>query len=173
MIRPEARAQLAKWREVLIGGAGVLLGLWWIAGPGQLLLLPAVVLIVSGLALIWIGFQRARFRSSGHGPGAVSFDEGQVTYLGPLTGGAIALRELGSITFDPTLYPAHWRLAQPGQPELLIPVNAEGADKLFDAFSTLTGLRMEHALQAKNSASEHPIVIWQSKPSKFAQLPLH
>ena len=173
MIRPEARAQIIKWREALIGAAALMLGLWWLAGPGRLLTLPALGLIIAGGALIWIGVQRARFRSAGHGPGAVSVDEGQITYLGPLTGGAVATRELSSVTLDPTLHPAHWRLSQPEQPELLIPVNAEGADKLFDAFATLPGLRMEQVLRAKATKAAHPIVIWQRTPLKHAQLPLH
>ena len=173
MIRPEAREKLLKWREALVGAAAMLLGLWWLAGPGQLLVLPAVFLILAGAALIWVGVQRARFRASGHGPGAVAVDEGQIIYFGPLTGGAVALRELRTVTLDPTLHPAHWRLLQPGQPELLIPVNAKGADKLFDAFATLPGLKMEQVLQAKKRADKLPVVIWQSQPSNSPQLTLH
>lgn len=173
MIRPEAKAQLLKWREALVGLAALGLGLWWFAGPGQLLTLPAMALMIAGAALIWIGVQRARFREAGLGPGSVSVDEGQIVYFGPLTGGAVALRELSSVTFDPTLHPAHWRLSQPSQPELLIPVNAAGADKLFDAFATLPGLKMEHVLQVKRDASKHPIVIWQAASANSARPAVH
>ncbi len=173
MIRPEAKAQLLKWREVLIGLVALATGLWWILGPGQLLILPSVFLIAAGAALVWIGVQRARFRETGLGPGAVRVDEGQIIYFGPLTGGAVALRELESVILDPTLHPTHWRLSQPGQPELLIPVNATGADKLFDAFATLPGLKMEQVLQAKSGGGKDPIVIWQEPSKNSAQPTLH
>ena len=173
MIRPEAMAQLMRWREVLIGAAALTLGVWWLVGPGRLLALPAIALIVTGAALVWIGIQRARFRSSGQGPGSVRVDEGQITYYGPLTGGMVALRELDSLTLDPTQHPAHWRLQQPGQPPLLIPVNAEGAEALFDAFSTLPGFRTAKALSAIRDAPKQPVVIWQRRHSISAHHTLH
>jgi hypothetical protein len=173
MIRPEARDQLMRWREVLAGGVAVVLGLWWLAGNSALLILPGAALTIAGVALIWIGVQRARFRARGQGPGSVQVDEGQITYFGPLTGGTVALREIARITLDPGFYPAHWRLWQRGVPELLIPVNAEGADSLFDAFATLPGLRMEKVLSALNGGGEHPIVIWQRDLPESAPISLH
>ncbi|MBW4707218.1 hypothetical protein KX928_05400 [Roseobacter sp. YSTF-M11] len=173
MIRPEAKAQLIKWREVLIGGVIAVTGIWWLVGPGRLLVLPAVGFILGGAALIWLGIQRARFRSGGQGPGSVQVDEGQITYFGPLTGGAVALRELAKVTLDKSLFPAHWRLDQPGHPALLIPVNAEGADALFDAFATLSDLRTEKMLSALQEPGKQPIVIWQREARENAQLSLH
>ncbi|MEM1073710.1 MAG: hypothetical protein AAGI36_04620 [Pseudomonadota bacterium] len=173
MIRPEAKMQLLRWREVLVGAAAVLVGLWWWVGPRGLLTLPALALLCAGAALIWVGVQRARFRAAGDGPGAVRLDEGQIVYFGPLTGGAVALRELHRLTCDPGQHPAHWCLAQRGQPELLIPVNAEGAEVLFDAFTSLPGLRMDHLLAAQKRGGAHPIVIWQRDPPGSAQRSLH
>jgi hypothetical protein len=173
MIRPEARRQLLRWREAIVGGGLVLLGLWWLFGPGRLLTIPAIGLVVAGLALIWIGVQRARFRSEGDGPGAVQVDEGQIAYFGPLTGGAVALRELSRLTLDRKQYPPHWQLEQPGQPAVVIPVNAAGADALFDAFASLPGLKTERMLAALQTKDAHSIVIWQRDPRKSAQLPLH
>lgn len=161
MIRPEAKEQLLRWREVLAGMAAVLLGLSWLFGNSALLLLPGAALALGGAALIWIGVQRARFRGEGQGPGSVQVDEGQITYFGPLTGGTAALQDLSGITLDPTFHPAHWRLTQPGLPEVLIPVNAEGAERLFDAFATLPGLRMDRVLARLKSPGKHPTVLWQ------------
>ncbi len=172
-LRPEAKAQLIRWREVLAGGAMGLLGLWWLIGPGGLLVLPAIALILAGAALGWVGVQRARFRSAGQGPGTVRVDEGQITYFGPLTGGVVALREMVALTLDKTLFPDHWQLSQPGQPELLIPVNAEGAEALFDAFATLPGLRTERMLHALQGREAHTIVIWQREGHASAPLRLH
>lgn len=173
MIRPEAKAQLVRWREVLVGAFAFLLGFWWLVGPGNLLILPAIALMIAGAALIWVGAQRARFRSAGHGPGAVQVDEGQITYFGPLTGGAVDLRDLDRIVLDPTLHPTHWRLRPCGHPELLIPVNAEGAEALFDAFATLEGLRMAQVLSALNSMESAPVVVWQRDLAISAQATLH
>jgi hypothetical protein len=173
MIRPEAKAQLMRWREVIAGGAAVVLGAWWLAGSSAVLLIPGAALSLAGGALIWVGVQRARFRGEGQGPGSVDVDEGQITYFGPLTGGAVALRELTRVTLDPGLYPAHWRLREGTAPELLIPVNADGADRLFDAFATLPGLRMEQALAALKTTEKHPIVIWQRDLSISAHPTLH
>ena len=171
--RPEARDALWRWREVLVGAGAALLGLWWLAGPGRLLVLPAVALVIAGAALIWIGIQRARFRTAGAGVGSVDVDEGQVTYFGPLTGGTVALREMRRLTLDGTVYPAHWRLEQPGQPALMIPVNAEGADTLFDAFATLPGLRTAVMLRALENPTDEQIVIWQRDVAISAQGPVH
>lgn len=173
MIRPEAKAQLFRWREVLAGAGALLLGVWWLSGTHSLLILPGMALAVAGTALVWIGVQRARFRGEGQGPGSVQVDEGQITYFGPLTGGAVALQDLSGITLDPSLFPAHWRLKQAGQPEVLVPVNAEGAERLFDAFATLPGLRMDRVLAALKSQDKHPIVIWRRGGPSAKRLALH
>lgn len=173
MIRPEAKEQIMRWREVLAGSAGFFLGLWWLLRGNLLLMLPGAILLAGGAALIWLGFQRARFRGKGHGPGIVQVDEGQIMYFGPLTGGTVALQELKRITLDPNQHPYHWRLEHAGARELLVPVNAEGAETLYDAFATLPGLRMEHALAAMNTSEKRPIVIWQRDVSISARLTLH
>lgn len=173
MIRPEAKAQLHRWREVLIGLLSSCIGLWLSVQPGYLLKIPGVVLVIAGLALIWIGVLRGRFRAKGAGPGSVDVDEGRVHYFGPLTGGSVDLRELNALIYDPSLHPAHWRLQQPGQPPLLIPVNAAGAEGLFDAFAALPGLRMEQLLRTTRNAATLPTVVWQRETSATAQNTLH
>lgn len=171
--RPEAKAELVRWREALVGAGLVVLGLWWLLGPGRLLTFPAVAFLVAGAALIWIGVQRARFRGKGDGPGAVQVDEGQIAYFGPLTGGAIALREMSRLILDRSQFPAHWQLEQPGVPAVTIPVNAAGAEALFDAFATLPGLRTERMLAELQARTRYQVVIWQRESSISAQLPLH
>ncbi|MFK7867916.1 MAG: hypothetical protein AB8B58_01620 [Roseobacter sp.] len=173
MIRPEAKALLVRYREVLAGICVGILGLWWLLGPGRLLTLPAIALLAMGVALVWVGLQRARFRSAGDGQGVVQVTEGQVAYLGPITGGAVSLRELSRLSLDHTTGSAEWVLHQDGQSTLRIPVNAAGSEALFDAFATLPRLQTGRMLDVLN----HPIgghtVIWQRDPSTNAQLPLH
>ena len=171
--RPEAQAQLIRWREAIIGVGGLSFGLYLTFGPGALLRFPGVALIVVGALLIWLGIQRGRFRASGDGAGAVQVDEGQVTYFGPLTGGTIDLGEMQRLTLAGTMFPPHWRLEQRGVPPLLIPVNAAGAEALFDAFATLPGLKTERMLSTLRAERAQEVVIWQRGPLRPAGALLH
>lgn len=172
-IRPEAKQTLWRWREVLVAAIVLILGLSWIGGPGGLLGWLGWGLIVLSAALVVIGVQRGRFRTGAGGPGVVTVDEGQITYFGPLDGGVIATREIERLALDPGSNPAHWVLDQPGQPALHIPVNAEGAEALFDVFASLPGLKTEQMLAELNGRSPHPVVIWERIPSRPAHLRLH
>ena len=160
-IRPEANAAIWRWREVMVGALVAALGLYWVIGPGQLLGWVGWVLIVTGIALGVVGMQRARFRAGSDGPGVVTVDEGQIAYFGPLTGGAVAVSEIERLTLDHTAKPAHWVLDQPGQPALYIPINATGAEALFDMFAALPGLKTERMLWALNNKGAQLIVIWE------------
>ncbi|MDD9720192.1 hypothetical protein PVW51_05780 [Sulfitobacter sp. PR48] len=160
-LRPEAAESLWRWREVIAGAVLGLTGLWLVAVPGFLLAVVGYPLIAAGAGLAWIGLQRLRFRAGRDGPGAVQVDEGEVTYFGPLTGGTVALREMQSLTLERNMYPAHWRLEQPGQSALLIPVNAAGSEALFDAFATLPGIRTERMLGELRAGGVQSVVIWQ------------
>ncbi|PSL18914.1 hypothetical protein [Shimia abyssi] len=159
-IRPEARAALMQWREVLIGGAVAVLGFWWASGFGLLQWL-GFALIAVGVVLILTGIQRGRFRSGRGGPGVVQVDEGEVTYYGPLNGGSVAMADLMRLELDGGSRPAVWVLTQAGVQPLQIPVNAEGADGLFDAFATLPGLKTEAMLAKLKARPNHSVVIWQ------------
>ena len=172
-IRPEAKLALWRWREVLVAGFVLILGLSWISGPGGLLGWLGWVLVLVSVALAMSGIQRARFRRGAGGPGVVTIDEGQITYLGPLDGGMVATREIERLALDPTSSPAHWILHQPGQPTLHIPVNAEGAEALFDVFSALPGLKTEQMLAELNGGAVHPVVIWEKRSMRPAHLRLH
>lgn len=172
-IRPEAKLAMWRWREVLVAGFVLILGLSWISGTGGLLGWLGWVLVAISGALVIIGIQRARFRTGAGGPGVVTIDEGQITYLGPLDGGMIAAREIERLALDPTSRPALWVLDQPGQPTLHIPVNAEGAEALFDVFSSLPGLKTEQMLSELNNGTGHPVVIWERTPTRPAHLRLH
>ncbi len=172
-IRPDAQAALTRWREVLIGGAVVLLGLFMIVGPAGLLGWVGWPVAAAGLALLIVGFQRTRFRRSGQGPGTVQVDEGQIIYFGPLSGGAVALPDLEQLIYDPTAKPAHWMLMSQGQPTLQIPVNADGAEALFDVFAALPGLRTQRMLTTMHANSDHPVVIWQRHPDRASLQRLH
>jgi len=172
-LRPEARATLWRWREVLVGAALVAIGLWWALTTIGLLHWLGYAVLVLAAAILAAGLQRARFRAGSGGPGVVRVDEGQVAYFGPLTGGVVAMGDLVTLKLDPRARPAHWLLSQPGQPELAIPLTAEGADALFDAFATLPGIRTEHMLTQMRRPSAQVVVIWQKPQTAASHLRLH
>lgn len=169
-IRPQARAAIWRLREVLAGLALAGLGAFWAMGPGGLLGGIGLVLVVLGGALVVVGVPRARFRIGAGGPGVVQVDEGQITYFGPLSGGAAAVAELERLALDPSGTPAHWLLDRPGQPVLAIPVNAEGAEALFDAFATLPGLKVNRMLAELKAGGRDPVVIWERHPRRPLRL---
>ncbi len=172
-IRPEAAAGLNRWREALYGGAVLLIGLFWLFGSRGLLHLLGYPVAILALVLIWVGIQRARFRSASDGAGAVQVDEGQITYFGPMTGGATALADLERLTLVRNLKPAHWRLDAPQHDSLLIPVNAAGSEALFDAFATLQGLQTERMLAELNGPGDQPVVIWERRSLRPSHVRLH
>lgn len=161
LIRPEARATLHRFREALTGATALALGLWWLLGSHGLLPYIGAAIALAGAALLLAGLQRARFRGGTGGPGVVQVDEGQIAYFGPLTGGVVALSEISSLSLDPTAKPPHWVLSQPGQPDLFIPLNAEGADTLFDVFASLPGIRTERMLAQMRAKATAPVLVWQ------------
>ncbi|MFC3614660.1 hypothetical protein ACFORG_12880 [Lutimaribacter marinistellae] len=172
-IRPEARDALWRWREVLAASVLALVAASWIVGPGGLLGWVGWALLAAAIALVVIGIQRARFRTGSDGPGIVTVDEGRIVYMGPLTGGVVAARELERLTLDPLARPPHWVLEQPGETPLQIPVSAQGAEALFDVFATLPGIRTERMLSELNGGARHAVVIWEKTPSRPDHLRLN
>jgi hypothetical protein len=145
-LRPEAAQALSRWREVLIALAVVALGAWIAFRPGPIVQGFGYVLIAVGAVGLIPALRRARFQGDGQGPGVVKIDEGRILFMGPVTGGTVAIRELTSLSLrrdgDGQ---AAWVLVEPGA-LLTIPTNAQGADALFDAFTALPGLSAQRLL---------------------------
>ena len=99
----------------------------------------------------------------------VVIDEGLIAYLGPQTGGAVALSEMTALMLDAN-GTRRWLLSQPGQPDLAIPLDAEGADALFDAFATLPGLRSGQVVAAMRRPAPGQHLLWE-RASRGAKRP--
>ena len=172
-VRPELRATFWRWREALGGGAVICVGAYWAFGPGGLIGVIGAIVMLVGTIVLAMGIQRGRFRAErGDGPGTVDVDEGQVMYFGPLTGGALALRDLEELALIRSRQTPHWRLSTKDE-DLFIPVNADGSDALFDAFTVLPGLKMQRMLSALQDQSAQDIVIWTRGPVRPPTLSLH
>lgn len=169
LIRPEVSEGLRKGQEV-IGALGILAFGLWLVWLGGLVLMP-LGLLIGALALILArqAWRRMRFAQAVTAPGMVELDEGQVGYLGPEEGGFLSLKELVELRLLRLQGRRMWRLKQADGQALLIPVDAQGADRLFDAFATLPGMDTGALVAALDPAPAAPglaeaRVIWR-RPS--------
>lgn len=140
MIRPEALATLRRWQEVALGGAGMTLGLWLFTRGGWILMPLGAGIAALALGYAVLSVRRMRFAQGAGAPGVVEVDEGQISYFGPVAGGAVSLRELVELRLLARGGQRFWRLKQQDGQALLVPVDAMGADRLFDAFAALPGM---------------------------------
>lgn len=162
MIRPEAAAALTRWRDVLIGGAALILGTVLVATSSGLPTLFGLALLAVGGVLLVAGLRRARFRTGAEGPGLVRIDEGRILYMGPLTGGMVALDDLAEITLHRAEDgAATWHLIPSQGDPLDIPEGAQGADALLDALAPLPGLDGGAMVRAVQNRTPGLITVWR------------
>jgi hypothetical protein len=140
LIRAEITQGAYRAREVILGGLTGLGGLWT-ALQGGFLLIPFGA-AVAGLGLVWMvtAWRRMRFAQAVAAPGIVEIDEGQIGYFGPEAGGYVAIPDLSELRLIEMRGRRLWQLRQADGQALLIPVDATGADRLFDAFASLPGM---------------------------------
>ncbi|SMY06828.1 hypothetical protein [Flavimaricola marinus] len=161
-LRPEARAALWRWREVGFAALVLATGLRWGLASFGALQIVGWALAVVGAGLGVVALRRLRFSQGGGGPGVVQINERRLAYFGPLSGGVMDMDDLIRLELDGTARPAHWRLTGQGE-HLAIPVNAEGADALFDVFASLPGLRTDRMLETLGKKPETVVLIWQAR----------
>lgn len=160
LLRPDAVALVRRWGETVAAGATVLIGLWIALGHGYVLGGIGVVLAVLGLFWGQIAVRRARFRTGIEAPGVVEVDEAQVGYLGPSFGGFVSIEELSELQLIRFHGTRQWRLKQSDGQILMIPVAAQGAEALFDAFGALPGIDMGRVTAALDMRADAQ-VLWR------------
>ncbi|MCQ0091888.1 hypothetical protein [Roseovarius sp. M141] len=171
-MRSEAAAALTRWQGALISLAVLALGLLIAWRSFGITFWLGVFITLAGAISLVAALQRMRFAAGAGGPGVVDIDEGAIGYFGPLGGGVIARSEMTSLALDRTGKPAHWALSQPGQPDVMIPLTASGADALFDVFAALPGMRTEQMLAEMRRTAPGRILLWQKPGTKPAHLRL-
>jgi hypothetical protein len=139
-IRPELQATLLRHREVIAAGAVALAGLWIASRGGWLL--PPLGLALAALGAGWavLTFRRLRFQQQGEAPGILRVTEAQIAYLGPRIGGFIGLPDLIEVRLLSLRGRRVWKLRSVTGEVLHVPVEALGAEALFDAFAGLPGM---------------------------------
>jgi hypothetical protein len=166
-LRPEARAFLRRWREPMVAAGLAALGLWWALTEFGLLRWIGWLLVAGAAALAYAALQRLRFARGGGGAGVVTIDERRVVYFGPYSGGVADLDALLRLELEPSPGgPAQWVLTCDTGERVEIPVDAEGADRLFDVFAALPGLRPSTLLSALERPPETPVVLWRATPQR-------
>ena len=140
LIRPDLSAALWRGWEVIAALLVVGLGLWFVWMGGYLLV--PLGLGVAGIGAAWAlqALRRLRFAQGVDAPGMVEIDEAQIGYLAADTGGFVGLPDLVELRFLTLGGRRMWRLKQADGQALLVPVNAAGAERLFDAFASLPGM---------------------------------
>ncbi|MCU0903530.1 MAG: hypothetical protein MUE83_06600 [Tabrizicola sp.] len=141
-IRPELIATASRWREVIAATALAALGSWTAWQGGYLLTPIGLALLALGLAWALASLRRLRFQQDGEAPGIVRVTEAQIAYFGPRVGGFVGLPDLVELRLLTLRGRRIWKLKQSDGQLLHIPVEADGAEALFDAFATLPGIDM-------------------------------
>lgn len=148
MIREGARVALWRGREMIAAAAVAVFGLW-VAAQGGWLLLPLGGLVAAfGAGLGVQAWRRLRFAQAAEAPGLVTVDEGQISYMGPQLGGFVSVPELVELRLITLRGRRLWRLRQADGQVLLVPVDAAGAEALFDVYAALPGMDMPGLLAA-------------------------
>ncbi len=139
-VRPELLDSAYRLREVFLGIALAGVGAW-IAGSGGYLRTPlGLVLLCLGVGWAVLAWRRLHFQQDGEAPGIVRVTEAQIAYMGPRVGGFIGLPDLTEVRLLTLRGRRIWRLKQADGQLLHIPVEAQGAEALFDAFAALPGM---------------------------------
>ncbi|MCB2128221.1 MAG: hypothetical protein KDE03_03895 [Rhodobacteraceae bacterium] len=160
MIRPEVKAHLRRWSEVIAAVATGLAGVWLFSLGGWVLQAIGMILVALALGWVVIAGRRLRFLRGVAAPGVVEVDEGQIGYWGPNFGGFIALADLAELRLAEAGGARHWRMRTRGGEVLMVPVDAVGADRLYDAFVTLPGIDMA-ALTAALDRGVGTLPLWK------------
>ena len=167
-MRPEAAEGLRRWREVLIATLMTALGVHWVLTSFGLFRALGALITILGVTWVVLSVRRARFKQKGGGEGVVIVDEGRVAYFGPQTGGTLAIEGLVSVRMilndDGS---KNWYLLAQDTTPLDIPVNAEGAEALFDVFSNLPGLEMQVVQAALDEPLSEDILLWHAEMRKL------
>jgi len=160
-LRPEVRDFAMRWREVLLAGAVGAIGVWLaLTGIGINVWL-GYLMILAGAAWGFAAVQRVRFAQDGEGPGVVQVRERRLGYFGPLDGGVMDMDDMNMLELDPNTHPSpSWVLTGMGGQRVAIPINAAGADDLFDVFAALPGIDTSSVLDVLSRTPDARVTIW-------------
>jgi hypothetical protein len=169
-LRPELAARLRRWREPLVWGALLVLGVWlaW-RGYGTLAPLPFLVGLLfaaTGLGLLRVAVRRLRLSAEALDEGVVLIDEARIVYFGPREGGVVDLPSVVrvEIVTRPHLLPDSgyaWVITAEDGTRLVIPLGARGAEALPDALTLLPGIDLDAGAAAVAAGAAGRTTVWR------------
>lgn len=163
-LRPEAARTLSRWSEMLAALATALAGVWLTHLGGLVMLVIGGLVIAVGLTLAVFAWRRMRFRLAIDAPGVVAIDEGRISYMGPVMGGAVDLADLVEIeVIDVAGTRRCWRLRQVDGQMLLVPMAAAGAAALYDHLAALPGMETKALMSALEGEALKGRRIWSRR----------
>ena len=167
--RPDSIVTLLRWRELLVALAVIALGLYWIATSFGVLYWIGWVALAGGVALAVEAGRRLRFPGRGGGLGVVEVVEGQITYLAPEHGGAVAFSLLERVELARRGGRLTWRFTSEGGETLAIPGDAEGAERLRDVLTALPGADFAAVSRAAQAGPDRVELIWERTPERVPE----
>lgn len=139
----------------------LILGIWWAATGVGINVWLGYIFCAIGIGWGVAAIQRARFAQDGDGPGVVQIRERRLAYFGPLDGGIIDVADLSKLEIDPTSYPdPSWVLTSIEGQVLTIPINAKGAEDLFDVFAALPDIKTNTVLDVLSHTPDARVTVW-------------
>jgi hypothetical protein len=161
MIRPEILMQLRRWQEVILAACLGAAGLWLIFLGGYILVPSGAATVVLALSMALLAVRRLRFARHSGAMGVVEVDEAQIAYFGPSDGGFISLQDMVELRLLRVSGQQMWRLKQSDGQTLLIPIDATGAERLFDAFAALPDMNTAVLVQELSHNASDMKIIWR------------
>ena len=171
-IRPELRATLWRWREVILCAILILFGIRMLgqgwAGGSFFQTTLGLILSVLFAVLMSYAVLRAKLTKPIKAAGVVEITEREVGYLTPEGGAFVSLDDLTRLEIISTDRRSQdnetfWLLTHTAGPALLIPASAKGAEKLFDAFAALPKVDFELAARSMGGTESDRAVIWEKR----------
>lgn len=168
LIRPNAARQLKRWAEPGIALLLAAIGVWLaLTGLGIVRWFGIFLALVS-ISFAVLAVRRAMFWGGEFGAGHVEVDEGEIRYLAAYGGASLPVSALRTVRLSqPDKGSRMWGLSGAGMPTLWIPVNASGAQTLFDVFANLPGMDMQALLRHLNGPQTNDVVIWQRNAARL------
>jgi hypothetical protein len=169
-LRPELAARLHHWREPIVWGLLLALGLGLVwqgyARLEPLLFFLGLAAAATGLGLLCPALRRVRLSTDALAEGVVVIDEARIAYLGPRGGGfvdlpAVTRVEIVTRPHVPTASSHAWIISAEDGTRLTIPLGADGADRLFDALSPLPGIDFDAGVAAVAARGPRRTVVWK------------
>lgn len=171
-IRPEAGQFLRTYSEVFLGLMILGVGVINFLATGWVLPVLGVVCMLTGGAIAFTAFRRARFPAAKDGPGVVEVDERQISYFSAYAGGAVSIEALARVRIEtsdvgPWGEDMIWVFEEDGGNTLQIPASASNIEGLFDAFAALDGVNYEAVTEASKSTETGEFLIWSKQRAQL------